>query len=313
MSVLLIGASGQVGGAFLTVFRRAYPSTPITLFLRTHALDEAVKSLGNITIIHGDFDTDLQLLEKLASEHDIVINAATSSSLHINEAILRGFVAYKDRTGNNAILLHLSGTGNFVDGSRSGEFSAFNSALDLPFHDTNPEQVKKINTSMEPNGASDKIILRAAEARKVDAYFVCPVGIYGASHDHIGRLAGAEGEAYANALGVWAGWMISDIVAKGYSPYVGPGTTQFFTVHVDDVVDLMMRVYTKALKDREESKYGKDSVHGESYVAAGEKWENKQIAELFAEAMVRREKLKGDGERVEVRSGTFEEAGTTAR
>ncbi|KAF2093550.1 NAD(P)-binding protein [Rhizodiscina lignyota] len=312
MSVLLVGASGQVGGAFLTVFRQAYPSVPLTLFLRTHALDNGIASLGNTTVVHGDFENDLSVLEKLASEHSIVIDAAASRFLDVNEAILRGVEAYKEKNGRNAIYIHLSGAGNFIDRAKDGVFKETNKALDLPFIDTNPEQVKKIDASMPPNGAADEVIIRAAEDGKVNAYILCPVGIYGASENHIGLLAGAEGAPFAKTLGVWVGWMVGNIVDKGYSPYIGPGTSEFVSIHVDDVVDAMMKVYARATQDSEQQKYGKGSVLNEFYLLADKRWPNKQIAELFAEAVVRLGKLKGDGERVEARSVTFEEAGTTA-
>lgn len=54
-SMLFLGASGQTGGPFLTVFRKRYPEIPITVYLRSTALDAAIQALGGTTIAHGDF------------------------------------------------------------------------------------------------------------------------------------------------------------------------------------------------------------------------------------------------------------------
>jgi nucleoside-diphosphate-sugar epimerase len=314
-SILLLGASGQVGGALLTVLRSQYPSYPITLFLRTHALDAAIGRLSKVTVVHGDFETSdgLASLENTVSKHGIIINAATSRDITVNQAVLRGLEKYRATTKQNAILIHVSGAGNFSDNREAGEFHTTGevAGLQLPFDDTDPTAVSQINAHHQPNGASDEIIMAFTRKGKANAYIVCPGGIYGASQDHIGILSTTdEGRKYARTPGVWAGWMIENIKQLGFSPYVGQGKSYFYTVHVDDVVSLILLVFAKAMRERVEGTYAPEDVYGNFYIAAGDGYIGSDIADLFAKAVAKLGIIK---ENAVVKSVTYEEAGLTAR
>ena len=321
-SILIIGASGQVGGPLLTVLHKRYQSIPITVFLRTRALDSTVETLSNVSVVHGDFETPegLALLEEQASKHSIVINTATSRFLDMNEAILRGLEKYKATTSQNPSFVHITGTGNFLDHSETGEFHSNGevAGLRLPFDDADPAAVRKINVDHMPNGASDEAIMSFANKGKANVYFVCPSAVYGTSKDHVGRLATTEeGRRYATATGLWVGSMLFNIREKGFSPQVGPGKNQFFIVHVDDVVSLTMLVFAKAIRERDgkddntgkRGAYGIDDVYSNFYIAAADKHASSEIAEVFAKAAG---KLGiADGE-LHVKSVPYEEAGPIA-
>jgi nucleoside-diphosphate-sugar epimerase len=289
-------------GPFLTKFRESHPSTPVTLFLRTDTLDVAAKKLGNVEIVHGDFEKNIKELEDLVSKHAVVINGATSRDVPVNEAVLRG-IARRNQTGAKTILIHLSGAGNFVDGGRDGIYSEKAGIFD----DTDPDQVRKINADMLPNGPSDEIIISAASKGEVNAYFICPTGIIGQSKNHFARQAGAAGAKYANTPGVWAGWMMDSVSELGFSPYVGQGSSVFWTVHVDDVVDLMLRVYDKAIEIGDS--YQPEDVYSHWYLSGAEKLESKIIAKHFAELMVRLGKIP----KSDVRLVAYEDAGIVGR
>jgi nucleoside-diphosphate-sugar epimerase len=265
-------------------------------------LDDTVSKLGNATVVHGDLEKDLDKLKSLAAEHDIIVNMANSRDVVISGAILDGIRNRKDKS-KKGILLHLSGTGNFVDGAEDG----IRSTAAGIFVDSNPEHVRKINANMPPNGESDELFLKAALAGEAIVYFVCPAGIYGSSKNHIARDAGEQGAKYANTPGVWAGWSMENVENLGFSPYVGPGNNIFWTVHVDDVVSLMILVYKRIIEKGQN--YAPTDVLDNWYIAAGEQHEPKRVAEAFGELMARRGKIaKGD-----VRQVTFDEAGITAR
>jgi nucleoside-diphosphate-sugar epimerase len=313
-SLLLLGASGQVGGALLSLLRKQHSSLPITVFLRTQALDSAIQTLPNMTIIHGDFGTPegLSSLEAAVSKHSITINSATSSNVAVNQAILRGLNTYKATTQRKAILIHLSGAGNFADNSTTGDFNSSGevAGLALPFHDTDVNAVSKINAHHVPNGACDEIIMAFAHQGKANAYFVCPVGIHGASANHIGLAASTpEGKKYAQAPGVWAGFMAAIIKKFGFNPIVGPGKNIFYTIHVDDVVSLTLLVLEKAVRERDNESYKPKDVYSNFYIAAGEKHTMTEISGLFAKAAGSAGAAKGE---LEVRSVKFEDAGPLA-
>ena len=283
-------------GAFLTVFRKQYPNILITAFLRSTELDTALQSLGKITIIHGTFD-EYDKVEELAATHEIVINCAASFNPPLTEVILKGIHATK--TSKKPILLHLSGTGNFVDGSKTGNYIP----QERPFNDANPDQVRKIDASYPPNGATDELILKAAASGYANALFVCPAGIYGTSTNHIGRSVGAKS---AFAPGVWVSWSLENVTELGFSPYIGDGTAIYRSVHVDDVVELMMLVFQKAL-DTWDS-YKPEDVYKHFYVAVDEVHTTKPVAEAFGQLLYRRGKIASPA----ARKVPYEEAGKVA-
>ena len=286
--------SNNRSGAFLQVFRSKYPDIPITAFLRSSALDNALENLGNVTVVHGDFEEHDKLAE-LSASHSIIIDCAASFFPQVTEDILRG-VRQTKFPKPPPILLHLSGTGNFVDGGKSGTFVP----QERPFNDANPDQVRKIDSTYPPNGAADELILKAASDGIVNAFFVCPAGIYGTSVNHIG------GTASASIFGVWVNRSISNVETLGFSPYIGPGTSVMRTVHVDDVVELMMLVFAKALATWQS--YQPNDVYQNFYIAVDETHPTKPLAEAFAALLYRNKKI---AEPI-VKSVPFEEAGKVA-
>ena len=299
-SILFLGASGQVGGAFLTVFRRTYPHDPLTLYLRSTTLDEALRGLGNVTVEHGTFE-EFDRVEELASKHEIIINCAASFNPPLSAAILKG-IERNDvvkAPHKRPILLHLSGTGNFVDHSQTGEY--------LPegkkFNDGNPEHVRKIDANHPPNGATDELILSAASKGVANAFFVCPGGIYGQSADHVGS---SIGDPSAKAAGVWVKWTLDNVTKLGFSPYIGPGTSIIRLIHVDDVVSLMMLVYRKAVETWDT--YRPEDVFSHFYVCVDDVVESKMVAEAFGDLLHRQGKISSPTPK----QVSYDEAGTTA-
>ena len=292
-----MGAANNDKGAFLAVFRRTHPNIPITAYLRSTALDTALTALGNVTIVRGTFE-EHDKIQELSAAHSIVINCAASFNPPVTEAILRGIRTTK--SSSKPILLHLSGTGNFVDHSKLGSYIP----QEHPFNDRNPDQVRKIDASYPPNGACDGLILAAAAKGEVNAFFVCPGGIYGTSTNHIGLTIGA---ASAKAPGVWVLWNMENVQDLGFSPYVGPGTSIIRLVHVDDVVDLMVLVLQKALDTW--STYQPEDVYSNFYIAVNDTpAEAKPVAEAYAELLFRMGKIASPI----AKQVTYEEAGKVA-
>ena len=94
--------------------------------------------------------------------------------------------------------------------------------------------------------------------------------------------------------------------ALGFSPYIGNGTAVWRTVHVDDVVDLTILVFQKAL-DTWDS-YRPEDVFSHYYIAADEAPLQKPIAEAFADLVYRRGKIPAPV----AKSVSYDEAGTLA-
>ena len=249
--------------------------------------------------MHGTFE-EFDKVTELAASHDIIINAAASFNPPLTEAILKGIRATQIKSHKKPILLHLSGTGNFVDRSKTGSFVPKGHL----FTDTDPDDVRKIDESYLPNGPTDALILQAAAAGEVNALFVCPGGIYGISEDHIGKTVD---DPSGNASGVWVKWNEDNVEELGFSPFVGDGTSINRLIHVDDVVTLMLLVFQKALDTWD--LYLPEDVYKNFYICvADQPYSSKPVAEAFADLQYRRGKIAQPiAKRV-----TYEEAGKTA-
>lgn len=310
-SLLLLGASGQCGGKcsfvsstylifadsnegpFLTLFRQKYPEIPVTAFLRSTAYDPALRALG-VVIVHGTY-ADTTEIEQLVSKHTIVINAGSSQNPPLTEAILRG--AQVESAEGKKILIHLSGAGNFVDGGKSGKYIP----QAHPFNDASPDDVRNINSSML-NGACDELILKAASAGIINAFIVCPGGIYG-----LGSQNAVIDGTTAPSLGVWATWMVQNVTNLGFSPYIGEGTAVFPTIHVDDVIQLMFLVFERALNTWDT--YKAEDAYKNFYLCVDERWEAKTLATAFAEFGYE----TGILDSAKTKEVRYEEAGNVAR
>ena len=86
----------------------------MTAFLRSAVFDTAFEALGNTTVVHSTFD-EYDAVDNDDATPSIIIDCAASGLI---EAILRGIRVTKIQ--KKPILVHLSGTGNVVDGSKTG-------------------------------------------------------------------------------------------------------------------------------------------------------------------------------------------------
>jgi hypothetical protein len=93
--------------------RKQYPSFQTTVYLRNNKIDDYLaKTVGVHKIVHGSYD-EVDKIAALAKEHEIVINVGSSWDEGLSEAIIKGL---KQRPKDSIkILIHMSGTGNFVD------------------------------------------------------------------------------------------------------------------------------------------------------------------------------------------------------
>lgn len=218
----------------------------------------------------------------------------------VTDAILRGVRARKSQTGTASIVYHLSGAGNFVDNSESGDYVP----TDHRFDDANPDDVRTITAANLPNGPCDELLFAAAEKGEAKVYFVCPGGTYGHSERHIGKSIGS---ASAFAPGRWVDYMTQNIESLGFGIYVGSGTSVFGVVHVDDIVSLMMLVYQKILDTAEN--YQPEDVYRYWYNGIYSEEPSKKIAAALAKLQARRGKITSS----EIKSVAYKDAGFTAR
>jgi nucleoside-diphosphate-sugar epimerase len=123
-SIFLTGGTGYVGGCFLNrLLDGLYPSGTITALTRSSEKAKLVETLSTdsvkIKALEGSF-SDLDLLEKAAYEHDIIIEAGDSDNPDLVNALLKGIKKRFDE-GKETTFIHVSGTGTLADDAR-GEF-----------------------------------------------------------------------------------------------------------------------------------------------------------------------------------------------
>lgn len=156
---------------------KADPDATVTVYgRRPEALAGFAKVDARLVPAEGSL-SDLDKLEKLASEHDVTINCADADGFEANAAILRG-LKKRHEAGKTPILIHTSGTGTLSD------LDAGTHATDVIYTDLlRSDELKPL--SALPNNAFhrevDRAIVKADHDGYVRGYIVLPSTIYGIS------------------------------------------------------------------------------------------------------------------------------------
>lgn len=121
-SILIFGATGFIGTPFTTAIKQAHPLWEVTAFFHDGKPEDTIKSsLGVDHVIFGDI-FDFQAVKSASQRCEIAVNAASSFDGRIVSAIVAGL---KERPrGSKAMLIHLSGAGNFIDMGETGEYNS---------------------------------------------------------------------------------------------------------------------------------------------------------------------------------------------
>lgn len=106
LSVFILGATGYIGGSILVRFQQEYPNFTWTALVRNPKDVSTIQALG-VNVVQGT-QSDLDLIERTAAEHDAVLNLANSDDLPLTQAVLKGLES-RARSGTVAgkpILVH---------------------------------------------------------------------------------------------------------------------------------------------------------------------------------------------------------------
>ncbi|KAF3913746.1 hypothetical protein AA313_de0207791 [Arthrobotrys entomopaga] len=128
LQVFLTGGTGYIGGAVLNTLLRS-PDLEITTLVRSESAIETLTSpSSNPKFFTGSTPrcvlgslSDLELLRKIASESDIVVNCASANDLASTQALIDGLS--ESGEGRKRIFIHTSGTSAFAvweNGNRGG-------------------------------------------------------------------------------------------------------------------------------------------------------------------------------------------------
>ena len=106
--------------------RRDYPTWTLTAQVRRRGalsdaeLEARIGTVSNIVEV-ADW-SEFETIKRISSQHDIVINAGNSFTAAPVTAIVAG-LRERAAAGNVAKLIHISGGGNFIDHSTSGNLN----------------------------------------------------------------------------------------------------------------------------------------------------------------------------------------------
>lgn len=105
-SVFVLGATGYIGGSILVGIQQRYPEFNYTALVRNPKDNPALEAIG-VRVLQGSH-SDLELIEKVAAQHDIVVNCADADDLPLTTAILKGMID-RSKSGSSPrkpILIH---------------------------------------------------------------------------------------------------------------------------------------------------------------------------------------------------------------
>ncbi|RDB19487.1 Uncharacterized protein C2A9.02 [Hypsizygus marmoreus] len=261
-NILLTGATGYLGGSVLIrlLNHPDIASVNITALVRSPEKAEKLKPLG-VNAVLGSH-SDLALLEKLASESDVVIAMADADNIDAARAILKGLKKRFEVTGQSPIYIHTSGTGVLADNA------AGDHAYDIIYDDTNADQIE----TLAPTQIHRNVDLELVNADKegyVRTFIILPSTVYGIV---TGKLVDL-GIQHPYSLQVPA--VIDASVRRGQGGMVGAGKNLWPNVHIDDIADLYVTllnaIHTKnpaATHGREGYYFGENGEHSMYQIGA---------------------------------------------
>ncbi|CAN8099768.1 unnamed protein product [Discula destructiva] len=216
-SVLLLGATGFLGGTVLTELEQGgYNITSVVRPERENCLS------GRKTKVLLASHDDLAKIEGASAEADIVINAATSDDLDLTKAINRGLVKGSLRSGKKGVLIHISGT-QLIESKPTGKLE------DVPeYDDLDVEQIKAIpETAL--HRSIDLEVARADLAGDITASIICPGVIFGRGTGPYKTIS----SPFPN---------LARLALKHQRVlYAGKGTNVWAHVHIRDVSDMISK------------------------------------------------------------------------
>ncbi|KAK6339997.1 hypothetical protein TWF730_001773 [Orbilia blumenaviensis] len=289
LKVFLTGGTGYIGGAVLTTLLRS-PDLEVTTLVRSESAIQTLTSpVTNPKFFTGSTPkcvlgslSDTELLRRLASESDIVVNCAAANDLPAAEAIINGLS--ENGEGRKKILVHTSGTSAFAtykDGDVDGR--PFDDAEDLL------GVLREWNEREEYGHRTVTIrVAELGEEKGVSTYTIVPPTIYGQTAAIIPRLS------------VQLPPLIRTAIETKEAHYIGSGNAVWSNVHITDLALLYELIIRCAL-----SGVAKSGYEGIYFASNGERsW--KDLAYGIKEAV---ETLEGwDGGKVGLSSWTVEDA-----
>jgi len=124
LKILITGATGYIGGSVLTGLLDSNDfGSKYTISALVRGEDKAtvLESKGVTPILFEDLDQS-DVLQKAASEHDVVIQMAIGFHIGSPRDLILGLAERKKQTGKEVHYIHTSGTSNLADQPITGKY-----------------------------------------------------------------------------------------------------------------------------------------------------------------------------------------------
>ncbi|KAG4437897.1 hypothetical protein IFR05_006616 [Cadophora sp. M221] len=243
--ILLLGATGYIGGSILTelIDRNAEDRYVLSALVRKAYQASILTDTGVNPLIFKDLD-DFDLIREAAKDHDIVIAAASARHFDCARACLLGLGDRVKSTGKETHYVHISGTSMLGDWPVSGE------RVDTKVYSDVGDDIfsieKNFSDSHSPVRQVDQLVVETGEKEGVKTYIVPPPLIFG-------RGTGSF------TLGVGQVHMITQLsLKKKQSVMLGSGSGN--RVHILDLTDLFT-LLIRAILDGKSLPFGKTGYY----------------------------------------------------
>ncbi|KAJ7136659.1 NAD-binding protein [Mycena epipterygia] len=231
----LTGATGYIGGAVLTRFL-AHPHADtfhFTVLVRDAKKAEKFNELGIKAVVGSH--SDAHLVEKLASEADVVIATADCDDLGAAKATLEG-LRKRHALGALSIFINTSGTGVISD-KAAGMY-----ADTTVYDDSDADQIETIAPTQMHRDV-DLEIVKADTEGYLKSYIILPSTIYGIAR---GRLV-EMGIQNRHSIQIPA--LINAALDRGQAGMVGEGKNLWPNVEIHELADLYVNLYDAIVAD----------------------------------------------------------------
>ncbi|KAF7325704.1 hypothetical protein MKEN_00420600 [Mycena kentingensis (nom. inval.)] len=266
--VLLTGATGFIGGSVLNRFlaRPDASSFEFTVLVRDPKKADKFRTLG-INAIVGSH-SDAPVMEKAASEANVVIATADCDDLGAATATLAGLKKRFEATGVKPVFINTSGTGVIAEDDKGLV------ASDLVYDDSDAAQIATLpDTAMHRN--VDLAITNADAEGYIKSYIILPSTIYGLAS---GPLVNA---GIQNPHSIQVPMLIKASLDRGSAGMVGQGKNLWPNVEIHELADLYSLLWDGIAANP-------NLGHGREGYFFGESGEHSlyQVGKAIGEAMV---------------------------
>ncbi|KAJ1025110.1 hypothetical protein NDA16_002617 [Ustilago loliicola] len=234
-TIFILGATGYIGGTVLTtLLNQGTTPSSITVLVQKPEQAALFKPLG-VNVQQGSRD-DKALLEKLASQHDVVLNFAVAfgGDEESISALVKGLESRASTCLLKPVLLHTGGSGTFLygqDGERGTDV----------WSDEQYDRLSSLADGAYFYGGY-KVVAQAALRGRISAYTLVSPIVYG------------PGTGPGNKLSLQMPAYVRYAKDHRRAAYIGQGENVWGNVHVQDLADLYLLAMKYALANPDATK-----------------------------------------------------------